>query len=839
MNRLFRIETGEWPKLLQFGLFGLLLQTGMGVGFAAGDAAFLSHVGPDRLPLIFLLTPGVMLVYTAVFSVLTVRLSPDQIVDVTLAALIAGGALLWAFIELSPPAWGGAPYYAFKLYLAMWYIGIYTLFWTFTDAYFDIQDAKRLFPLFAAFCALGTALGALIVSLFAGRLPMHGFLLVWSGLALLTAPVARRLRLRWRRLSDGEVDLDEEPASVGAQLAQVARTFRTSPYAAALALTMFVTLLLTNLAEYQYAVILEKGRSEAELAALFGRLYAAANVFNLVVCLFVFNRLVTRIGVRNVALILPATYFIVFAVFFLAGGTLAALAAFFAYHGVLTSIEYNNQNLLFNATPSDVRRPLRTVVEGMAEPLASLLAGGFLLTMATQVDMRELSGIGVLLGAVLIAIVLGLRHLYPQAMAANMRRGWLNFGELAARAPGPQRGPASDASHASADRIAEGLAGLDPSALKAAVGALRTAAGPGDIGVVTPLVSILPNLDREGRAAALEALARIGDVETIPQVLGAAPQLGPRDLRRLEALMVEFGEAAVPRLIQVLASPQASYRARSVAARALSDLSPAQFEAQLHPIANDELDEAGRSLYLAEHFESDAEPSPALALLAHAYRERVGQAVDFVLELLALGGRLPDFDLLVVSLHSANPKVRGNAIEAIASGVDHATWSRLDPLLNRRTASHQIHEPGDLVTRLEDAARSRRGFEALCAAQALRDRVAPREMPQRLRGAVSLETPSAIRESFAVLMGLDERPTLVDLVCAIRQRSDFAPASLDAQQALAERAAPDATGAGAIELRLQGRTWWLDAADVEDLAARYPDLALAMLKARDARSYAA
>src|SRR3546814_2320102 len=87
---------------------------------------------------------------------------------------------------------------------------------------------------------------------------------------------------------------------------------------------------------------------------------AASNLFNLVICLFVFNRLATRLGVRNVAFIQPLTYFAVFGWFFLQGGTGAALAAFFAYHGVLTSIEYNNQNLMFNAVPSRVKRPLRS-----------------------------------------------------------------------------------------------------------------------------------------------------------------------------------------------------------------------------------------------------------------------------------------------------------------------------------------------------------------------------------------------------------------------------------------------------------------------------------------------
>ncbi|HEX7946606.1 MAG TPA: hypothetical protein VF495_18200, partial [Phenylobacterium sp.] len=436
LNHLFKVEPGEWPKLLQFGLFGLMLQVGLGIGFSAGDAAFLSHVGPGQLPVIFLLTPVVMAVYTVVFSYLQVRFSPGRVIDLTLLFLVVGGVVGWAMLSADlPKAWGQSAYYALKLYLAMWYIGLYSLFWTFTDAYFDIQDAKRLFPLFAAFCAAGTAIGALIVGSFASLIPMPVFLLIWAGVAAATLPVARLLRRRFQRIADSDTDLDGEVRDVVGQLKLVVRTFRTSRYASLLTLALFVTLLITNLAEYQYSTVLQAGRSEASLARLFGELYAGASVFNLVVCLFVFNRLVTRIGVRNVALVLPLTYFAVFAYFFLSGGTGAALAAFFAYHGVLTSIDYNNQNLMFNATPSEVKRPFRTMVEGMGEPLASLVSGAVLILFAKHLDIRELSGIGVLSGAGLVAVVLALRAVYPAAMEANMRRGWLNFGDPERRTP--------------------------------------------------------------------------------------------------------------------------------------------------------------------------------------------------------------------------------------------------------------------------------------------------------------------------------------------------------------------------------------------------------------------
>lgn len=875
LNRLFRVEHGEWPKLLQFGLFGLLLQTGMGIGFAAGDAAFLTHVGPDKLPVIFLLTPAVMLVYTAVFSYLLVRFSIDHVVDVTLGALIAGGAILWGLIQMGPPEpYATGLYYVLKLYLAMWYIALYSLFWNYTDAYFDIQDAKRLFPLFSAFCALGTTIGALIVSLLAGVFPMHAFLLVWAAVALLTAPVAMLLRRRWTRIADSDTDLDGESKSVVSQLGQVGRAFKRSPYAVTLVLTLFVTLLMTNLAEFQYSTVLQKGRDEAALASLFGQLYAGASILNLIVCLFVFNRLVTRIGVRNVALILPLTYFAVFTYFFLAGGEMAALAAFFAYHGVLTSIEYNNQNLLFNATPSQVKRPLRTVVEGLAEPLASLLAGAFLLLGAKNSDMRELSGIGVLLGAALIAVVMALRHFYPGAMEANMRRGWLNFGEpdmhtprfdqaavgvlrekaaetdrdtaQAARSllslqdadPGPREGRPAGAPTATAAFAAQ-LGDPSPAVREHALQALAGVVGPGDIGLVAPLVQNLPLMDRASRVTILRLLGAIGDVEAIPQILAAVARLSPREQRAAEIMLMGLGDAAIPRLMQVLTNYQMPYRARAVAARALSSLSHAQFVSQLDKLVTEELDETGRRLGVAERFEAEGGRSPALRLLADAYRQRIGESVDFTLELLALGGLLPDFDLLIVSLHSANPKVRGNAVEAVASGVGHATWKRLEPLINRKPGDRRT-AAGDLVDLLTSAVESGYGFEAAAAAQALRDQLPPADLAAALRGGLKPGMAPIFRDSFTSLLGLDReaRPTAVDLVEAVRGVPDLANAGIDAQVALAERATAQPAARRPVELKLGDRSFWITRADVDEVAARYADLALTMLKSRDDRAYA-
>lgn len=798
INRLLRVAPGEWPKLAPFALLGFLLQMGLGIGFSAGDAAFLARAGADNLALIFMMTPGVMLLYTGIFSYLLVRYSLDHVVDATIGLLIAGGLLSYAVLGMTlPPAWELPVYFGLKLYLAMWYIALYSLFWNYTDAYFTIQDGKRLFPLLAAATAFGMTCGGLVVSELAGTVSLRGFFLIWSGVAMVTLPVAIMLRRRWARIADS--DVEEGGGSVAQQAGEVAATFRTSRYTLVLTLVLFVTLLLTNLAEFQYSTVFQQGRSEAELASLLGKLYAAANIFNMFVCLFVFNRLVGRIGVRNVALIMPLSYFAAFGFLFVTGSFEGALAAFFAYHGILTSIEYNNQNMLFNAVPSATKRPVRTIVEGMAEPLASFVAGGFLLVAADRMDMRELSGIGVILGVALLLTVIVLRQLYPAAMARNMQAMLLDFGQQAAP-PAP-----SDAEPAS------------------------TAA----------LLNRLRSPERAEREQAMARLRATRDIEAVPQILSSAAWLGPRERHAIEHLIADWGDTAIPRLAAELADPDQHPIARALAGRALAKLSLPLFASRLDALVRGELERARPRSALAWALEAVATPTRATRTLARFYRQQVGTATDLAIELLAIGGRLPDFDLLVVSLHSQNAKVRANAIEAIENGVDRPTFLMLRELIDRRAPAA---EGPPLLDLLDARLASTNPIELVAAAQAIRDLTPPAEWGPRLRKALRPGIGRTARMTIASLLGLDGAPrhTLIDRIDAIAAIPAFAPATIEVQTRLAmilrdDRPAPDAipvTMADASAL-------WLARHEVLDFASRYADLALSMYRATDDRSYAA
>lgn len=870
VRNMLRLEKGEWPKLSQFGMLGFLLQMGLGVGFSAGDAAFFSNVGASKLPIVFLLTPVIMLVYTSAYSFFLMRSSIDRVVDLALAALTIGGVALWALLSANlNPDLKTAFYFALKLYLVMWYFALYTLFWSYTDTYFHIQDAKRLFPLFAAFCALGTASGALLVHLFADVLPMHYFLLIWSAISVATMPLVRMLRRRWRQIQESDLEPAVESRDSQSKLSMVLDAFRTSKYTRTYALVLFIILLMTNLIEYQYATVLEASRNEAELAELFGALYAAVNIFNLFVCLFVFNRLVSRFGVRNVVFILPLTYFLVFVFFFLQGGEIAAIAAFFAYHGVLTSIEYNNENLLFNAVPSTVKKPLRALIEGMCEPVASLFAGGFLIYTAHYLTPRELSGIGAIVGVGLIVAVVLLRHHYPAAMAANMRRGALQFGdqrfqspdfspnarkqleneasnnaspfsELAQALLGDNTSPTVKSEYASVDQLTDMLNSQDPSERNEALYALCEIAEPDDIHLVPALISKLPYLDRSARRIAIILIGRIGDTGSIQDILTASEAMTGRERRAVAGMLVSLGKTAVPHLTKVLCDRRYGHQIRSIAASALADLSYAQFTTQIDRLVKEELAHAHRLRLNAEQLSADQSNSRAMAILAQAQQERVANAVDFVLELLALSGKLPNFELLIASLHSANPKVRANAFESIENSVEYETFRSIDALLRQHEKikpSTTLAPRNDVLPLVEHALDVGYGVEAAAAMQILYERLSTNQFIKKIRATIKPDMPAVTHRQLLKLLGLKHtnEPSPIALVESLREMKTFAAAPLAALADLARHARYHPPKASSIMGSADGVSFWITHDDIREVASRRAELALLMLRVWDER----
>ncbi|MCF3650802.1 Npt1/Npt2 family nucleotide transporter [Synoicihabitans lomoniglobus] len=423
MTKAYRFKAGDPWRVVPFMFLGAILQAGLAIGISAADSLFISHVGADRLPVIYACMPVIMLAYIAGYTRLLNRWGIDRLFVVTIGVLVVGGV---AFAVLLRGEHTSLPvYFAAKFYGSLWYIALYSLLWNFIDGFFDLSEAKRLFGLIAGGSAVGAIGGGFVVTHLSEIIGVAGLFGIWAGSVLFALPVHRWIVHHVPRVAGEDAGEEEEGES---SLADTLRNIIGSRYVTAFTLVIFLTLITATLCEFRYYSIFEKHYpDEAALAALFGKLYAGVNVFNLVVTLILFRTLVRWVGVRNVALIQPVIYLGVFGFLLMDGGMVAALFGFVAYQGVMTSIDYNNQNLLFSVLPEKGKERTRTFIEGICEPLATASAGVLLLGAQYFLSDTGISGIGFGTALACLVLALVLRVEFLKSMTANVRRSWLDF----------------------------------------------------------------------------------------------------------------------------------------------------------------------------------------------------------------------------------------------------------------------------------------------------------------------------------------------------------------------------------------------------------------------------
>ncbi|MFX3681355.1 MAG: Npt1/Npt2 family nucleotide transporter [bacterium] len=430
MTQQYRYKANDPWRVVPFMVLGAVLQGGLAIGVSAADSLFISNIGADRLPVIYACMPLLMLAYITIYTRGLNRWGIDRLFVATIGVLVVGGfGFALVLRGESPPQ---AVYYVAMFYGSLWYIALYSLLWNFIDGFFDLSEAKRLFGLIAGGSAVGAIAGGFLVSKLSSIMGVAWLFGVWATTVLMALPIVWWIvRNVPRVVGDSAGEGEEETVSMRDTL----RTVMGSRYVSILALVIFTVSLVATLCEFRYYTIFEEHYpDEAALAGLFGQLYAAVNVFNLVVTMFLFQVMVRWIGVRNVALIQPLIFLGVFAFLLLNGGFAAALFGFVAFQGVMTSIEYNNQNLLFNVLPEQGKESTRTFIEGICDPAATACAGIFLLVAQQVMSDTGISGVGFGASVVCLVLVLVLRVEFVRSMTSNVRKSWLDFSQVRRRA---------------------------------------------------------------------------------------------------------------------------------------------------------------------------------------------------------------------------------------------------------------------------------------------------------------------------------------------------------------------------------------------------------------------
>ncbi|NQY92671.1 MAG: hypothetical protein HRT43_00775 [Campylobacteraceae bacterium] len=426
-----KIRENESTKVFQFFLLAIFIQAGVAIGETIANSMFLVHVGFEKLPVIYILTAFIMLiVYIPIYTYFTSKYGEDKFFLYFLAMLVVVNVLILVLIQNAqnylPKESYNYIFYFLLLYTTIIVITVYTLLWNFIDMFYDIIDSKRLFSIFSAGTALGAIIGGGIVTISTQYFPAEYVLVIWSLFAILAMYTFVKIRKNYKKIDSQEFETEDE--NLFKLIISMFKNLKSSSYTIILSLVFFISIIVATILEYEYMNILSKGQSVESLALLFGQLFVAANIFNLIVNFFIFNRLVIAIGVKNVLLILPIVYIMAFLYLSVEVGIEAGILGFFVVQGMLVSIDYNNQNLLYNGINKKIKYQVRTFIESLGEPFTLAIAGVFLLLVGSEYTISEIALIALLLSFVYLILALMLKNQYSKAMSENLKEDWLDLG---------------------------------------------------------------------------------------------------------------------------------------------------------------------------------------------------------------------------------------------------------------------------------------------------------------------------------------------------------------------------------------------------------------------------
>jgi len=436
LNRLFNIRTREWPRFLILYLMAFLFIAGSTWGELNVQALFLFKVGVENLPQVLVANAIVSIIAIAIYTPFVDRIANDKLLIAISVIGAAAIATSYALLGL------GLSNIAYPLLYLLSLVVRQTFnlhWWTYVNGFYDTRSAKRIIPLLATAARIAVIVAGQTISFLNTALPSSSnIILLWLGALLIVAFAAWLMPHLLKGTRDtqpdyaapGTLTLDSKRASFTRNIREGYRYVSQSPFLRWMALSTLFMMLLFALLEYYTSYIFTlpgNFSSGEELASFLGRLSSWTSLILLPFQLFLFSRLVGRMGLGSANLIFPT-------------GTLALCAALIGRPQVATAaLGYLDRkvlrtvfrnppdNLLYNAIPLRVKGRARAFIGGLIAPIGSLVGGGLLLLLPlipVEWFLRALIGASTVAYMISALVV---RRRYSQALITMLEQEDFSF----------------------------------------------------------------------------------------------------------------------------------------------------------------------------------------------------------------------------------------------------------------------------------------------------------------------------------------------------------------------------------------------------------------------------
>ena len=437
LRRFVDVRPDEAGAVLRFAFQFFLIMSSSYVIMPLKISSFLKKLGPEKLPLIYLLTAILMSAVAAFNARLLQRMDRRRYVQGSQIFYIVS---LVVFRVLFFYEHGVGVAVAFWFWSDVFLATSVSQFWIQAGDRFSPRQARRFVGFFIGGGLLGGIVGSLAASL-GGRFlgTSDDLLLLCAGLLLAGLPLAGGQPRK--AAAPAEDDAPPEPpaparASVG--YLQSLKAVLGSPYLLLLSGMMLTATIVSKVIDYQFTTALNNfypgDKGKAQITVYVATFYTALLLVSYVFNALATSRILRRFGLRNAISIPPAVLALGCAALLLVpGGSFALLVWGTAMRGTDKSLSHSlNQStreLLYLPVPPATKIKAKIFIDLFIGKLGDAVAALFLLVYSGLL-IRQLSGL--LAAFILIWLVLNHRLIkeYAGIVKKNLALKWPDADKL-------------------------------------------------------------------------------------------------------------------------------------------------------------------------------------------------------------------------------------------------------------------------------------------------------------------------------------------------------------------------------------------------------------------------
>ncbi len=380
--RIFDIREGEFRRVWQMQLTIFLIIQSLWIIKPVVNAQFLSRVGIEKLPLVFLLVALTALVVASAYSRWLNRIPLGILM--TRTHLISIVCLLTFAILLRLNLF--KDWMSYLIYIGVALFGLITTsqFWLLGNMVFSPLEAKRLFGFIGAGAIAGGIIGGYVTSLLASVSGSINLLFYTAGLLIISMVVNRNIWMRFVPEFNRSFQIRQTRTLHEYPL----RLIRNSKHLTYLALIMGIGVVVAKLVEFQYSAIASSQiRDPDQLTAFFGFWFSTSNIVSLGIQLIVTRKAVEFLGVGRSLFVLPGALFAGAATVFytpvLWSGTMLKLFDI----SLKQSINKAATELLIMPIPMAIKNQVKTFIDIFVDTTATGIGGITLIFLVNGLDL--------------------------------------------------------------------------------------------------------------------------------------------------------------------------------------------------------------------------------------------------------------------------------------------------------------------------------------------------------------------------------------------------------------------------------------------------------------------